>query len=44
MLFFCLEAIKTFLVIFLGHGIQKLQNGEDETSLPLIIKMLFDHV
>ena len=39
---FCLEVLGIFLVTLFEMVIQKLQNGEDETSLPLIVKKLFD--
>ena len=41
---FCLVVLRIYLVTIFGPGIGKLQNGEDETSLPLIVKKLFDHV
>ena len=41
---FCLEVLRIFLVTVFGPGIHKLQNGEDEKSLPLLVKKLFDHV
>ena len=41
---FCLEVLRIFLVTVFGLSIHKLQNGEDKTSLPLLVKKLFDHV
>ena len=40
---FCLEVLRIFLVTVFGLRIDKLQNGEDERSLPLLVKKLFDH-
>ena len=41
---FCLEMLRILLITFFGPGIDKFQNGEDETSLPLLVKELFNHV
>ena len=41
---FCLEVLRILLNNFFGSDIPKFQNGEDEKSLPLLVKKLFDHV
>ena len=41
---FCLKVLRIFLITIFGPGIHKLQNGEDEKSLPLLVKKLFNHV
>ena len=41
---FCLEVLRILLNNFFGPDIPKFQNGEDETSLPLLLKKLFNHV
>ena len=40
---FCLEVLIILLDNFFGPNIPKFQNGEDEKSLPLLAKKLFDH-
>ena len=41
---FCLEVVRILLNNFFRPDIPKFQNGEDEKSLPLLVKKLFDHV
>ena len=41
---FCLEVLRILLNNFFRPDIPKFQNGEDEKSLPLLIKKLFNHV
>ena len=41
---FCLEVIWIVLITILVAGIKKLQNGEDETSLALLVKKILNYV
>ena len=41
---FCLEVLRILLKNFFRPDIPKFQNGEDEKSLPLLVKKLFNHV